>query len=49
MLNLKPYDRELDLPDFFLQKTLESTFINGDVPKGYVLKPGIKDLSFRPK
>lgn len=49
VLNLKPYDRELDLPDFFLQKTLETTFINGDVPKGYVLKAGVKDLSFRPK
>jgi ABC-type nitrate/sulfonate/bicarbonate transport system substrate-binding protein len=49
VLNLKPYDRELDLPDFFLQKTLETTFINGDVPKGYTLKSNVKDLSFRPK
>ena len=49
VLHLKPYDRELDLPDFFMQKTLETTIINGDVAKGYVFRANARDLSFRPK
>ncbi len=49
VLRLKPFDRNLDLPDFFLQKTLESTFVNGDVARGYTLPASARNLAFRPQ
>jgi ABC-type nitrate/sulfonate/bicarbonate transport system substrate-binding protein len=45
----KPYDRTLDLPDFYLQRTLEGAITLGDVPKGFAIKAGVKDLSLRPQ
>jgi uncharacterized protein YrrD len=43
----KPYDRALDLPDSFLQRTLASAIELGDAQKGQTLGV-VKDLSFRP-
>ena len=44
----RPYDRALDLPDSFLQHTLDGVILNGDAAKGTILPPTAKDLSFRP-
>ena len=44
----KPYDRKLDLPDSFLQRTLASAIELGDAPRGFVLPGQVKDLSLRP-
>ena len=47
VLHQKPYDRLLDLPDAFLQRTLDSAIELGDAQKGQT--PGVvKDLSYRP-
>ena len=43
----KPYDRMLDLPDSFLQRTLATAIELGDAQKGQTLGT-VKDLSFRP-
>ena len=45
----KPYDRTLDLPDAFLQRTLEGVIALGDAPKGTTLPASVKDLTFRPQ
>jgi len=45
----KPYDRTLDLPDAFLQRTLEGVIALGDAPQGTTLPSGVKDLTFRPQ
>ena len=47
MLHQKPYDRLLDLPDSFLQRTLDSAIELGDAQKGQTLGV-VKDLSYRP-
>ena len=43
----KPYDRMLDLPDSFLERTLSTAIELGDAQKGQTLG-AVKDLSFRP-
>jgi NitT/TauT family transport system substrate-binding protein len=45
----KPYDRNLDLPDSFLKKTLDGVIANGDASKGSTLAANVKDLSLRPR
>ena len=47
VLHQKPYDRLLDLPDSFLQRTLDAAIELGDAQKGQTLT-GVKDLSYRP-
>jgi uncharacterized protein YrrD len=47
VVHQKPYDRALDLPDSFLQRTLASAIELGDAQKGQTLGV-VKDLSFRP-
>ena len=47
VLHQKPYDRLLDLPDSFLQRTLDSAIELGDAQKGQTLSV-VKDLSYRP-
>ena len=44
----KPFDRKLDLPDSFLQRTLASAIELGDAPKGFAMPAKVKDLSLRP-
>ena len=44
----KPYDRKLDLPDFFMKRTLDGAIELGDVPKGYAFKANARDLGYRP-
>ena len=47
VLHQKPYDRLLDLPDSFLERTLNAAIELGDAQKGQTLT-GVKDLSYRP-
>ena len=47
VLHQKPYDRLLDLPDSFLQRTLDAAIELGDAQKGQTLT-AVKDLSYRP-
>ena len=47
VLHQKPYDRLLDLPDSFLQRTLAAAIELGDAQKGQTLG-AVKDLSYRP-
>ena len=49
VVHQKPFDRNLDLPDSFITRTLEAAVELGDVPKGHVLQAGVKDLSLRPR
>ena len=49
VLRQKPYDRTLDLPEFFMKRTLEGAIELGDVPSGYAFKANARDLSLRPQ
>ena len=49
VIHQKPFDRNLDLPDSFMTRTLEAAIDLGDAQKGFAFKPSVKDLSLRPK